>query len=101
MSYVYLDSKYNEFYLDDEAYQQIVAIVKAHKLCMFDYRERHPYTKENPCVGKGMCLEHLLRKQPTLTHMEITWTTSDGAGVYYFTDEAGYVYTSTEDSSEE
>ena len=33
--------------------------------------------------------------------MEITWTTSDGAGVYYFTDEAGYVYTSTEDSSEE
>ncbi len=34
MNYVYLDNKYNEYLVDDEAYQQIEAIVQASKYCM-------------------------------------------------------------------
>src|SRR5438270_13173081 len=100
MNYVYLESKYNEFYLNDEAYAQVVAIVQANKYCMFDYRDRHPYTKENPCVGKNICLEHLLQKQRNLTSLDVVATNADRP-VYYFTDTQGYVYTSIEDSSDE
>jgi len=35
MNYVYLDNKYNEYLVDDEAYQQIEAIVQASKYCMW------------------------------------------------------------------
>src|SRR5207302_551794 len=100
MNYVYLESKYNEFYLNDEAYAQIVAIVQANKYCMYDYRDRHPYTKDNPCVGKNICLEHLLQKQRNLTRLDVVGTNADRP-VYYFTDTQGYVYTSIEDSSDE
>ena len=100
MNYVYLESKYNEFYLNDEAYAQVVAIVQANKYCMYDYRDRHPYTKENPCVGKNICLEHLLQKQRNLTSLNVVGTNADRP-VYYFTDTQGYVYTSIEDSSDE
>ena len=41
MNYVYLDNKYNEYLVDDEAYQQIEAIVQASKYCMYDYQNRH------------------------------------------------------------
>src|SRR2546421_6003925 len=100
MNYVYLESKYNEFYLSDEAYAQVVAIVQANKYCMFDFRNRHPYTKENPCVGKNICVEHLLQKQRNLTRLDVVGTNTDRP-VYYFTDTQGYVYTSIEDSSDE
>ena len=100
MNYVYLESKYNESYLNDEAYAQIVAIVQANKHCMYDYRDRHPYTKDNPCVGKNICVEHLLQKQRTLTRLDVVGTNADRP-VYYFTDTQGYVYTSIEDSSDE
>ena len=53
MNSVYLDSKYNEYVVDDEAYQQIEAIVQANKHCLYDYQNRHRYTAENPCVGKS------------------------------------------------
>src|SRR5437764_9054241 len=100
MNYVYLESKYNEFYLNDEAYAQIVAIVQANKSCMFDYRDRHPFTAENPCVGKNICLEHVLQKQRTLTYLNVVGSNADRP-VYYFVDTQGYVYTSIEDSSDE
>ena len=100
MNYVYLESKYNEFYLNDEAYAQIVAIVQANKYCMYDYRNRHPYTKDNPCVGKNICLEHLLQKQRNLTRLDVVGSNADRS-VYYFVDGQGYVYTSIEDSSDE
>ncbi len=101
MNYVYLESKYNEYYLGDEAYQQVVAIVQANKYCMFDYRDRHPYTESNPCAGKNICLEHLLHKQRNLTQLHIVGVTDSNRSMYYFTDEKGSVYTSNEDSSEE
>jgi len=99
MNYVYLDNKYNEYLVDDEAYQQIEAIVQASKYCMYDYQNRHRYTVDNPCVGKNICLEHLLLKQRNLTRLEIVGVTSNNRSIYYFTDVQGYV--STEDSSEE
>jgi hypothetical protein len=101
MSYVYLDNKYNEYWLDEEAYEQIVQLVKDNKHCMHNYRDRHPYTAENPCVGKNICLKHLLQKQQNLSHLDVTRETSDHHTIYYFTDSKGKIYTSTEDSSEE
>ncbi len=101
MNYVYLDSKYNEFYVDDETYAQIVAIVQANKFCMDDHRNRHPYTTDNPCVGKNICLEHFLAKHQHLTRLEIVGETTGKASIYYFVDQQGYVYTSTEDSSDD
>jgi len=100
MNYVYLESKYNEFYLNDEAYAQVVAIVQANKSCMFDYRDRHPFTAENPCVGKNICLEHVLQKQRALTYLNVVGSNADRP-MYYFVDTQGYVYTSIEDSSDE
>ena len=67
---------------------------------MFDYRDRHPYTKENPCVGKNICLEHVLQKQRTLTYLNVVGSNADRP-MYYFVDTQGYVYTSIEDSSDE
>jgi hypothetical protein len=100
MNYVYLESKYNEFYLNDEAYAQIVAIVRANKCCMYDSRNRHPYKKDNPCVGRNICVEHLLQKQRNLTRLDVVGTNADRS-MYYFVDTQGYVYTSIEDSSDE
>jgi hypothetical protein len=101
MSYLYLDTKYNEFFVNEEVYEQIVALVQANKQCLKDYRNRHAYTADNPCVGKNICLTHLLEKQPNLTRLEATGITSDGRNIYYFVDRQGYVSTSTEDSSDE
>ena len=101
MTYVYLGSKYNEFVVSDEAYAQIVALVKANKLCTYKMSERHPYSAENPCVGKGICLEHLLKRQPNLSRLDIVTVSGDNQLIYYYTDPKGYVYTSVEDSSEE
>src|SRR5438132_12017491 len=100
-NYVYLNSKYNEFYLDDEAYAQVVAIVQANKQCLSTYQERHPYTEGNPCVGKNICLEHLLKKQPNLSFGGQHGFTNDSLRIYTFLDTQGYVYTTTEDSTEE
>src|SRR5947209_2490089 len=100
MNYVYLDSKYDEYLVDDDAYAQIAAIVKAHKQCLYDYRNRHPYSAENPCVGKNICLEHLLEKQKNLTRLDVIGSNA-GRPVYYFVDTKGYVSTSIEDSSDE
>jgi hypothetical protein len=101
VNYVYLDSKYNEFFVADEAYKQIVELVMAHKYCVSDYRHRHPFAKENPCVGKNICLEHLLQKQPHLVFSGQVATDSNAPRMYRFLDTKGMVYTSIEDSSEE
>jgi len=98
---VYLDSKYNEYFVSDEAYEQIVQLVQANKYCVHDYRNRHAYTENNPCVGRNICLEHLLQKQGHLTQIDVVGMTADNKSIYYFTDAKGYVYTSTEDSSDE
>jgi hypothetical protein len=98
---VYLDSKYNEYLIDDEAYQQVEAIVHANKHCMYDYQNRHRYTADNPCVGKNICLEHLLLKQRNLTRLEIVGVTGNNRSIYYFLDVQGFVSMSTEDSSEQ
>ncbi len=101
MKYVYLDGKHNEFIIDDDTYEQIAALTQAGKLCIHEWREPHPYTLENPCVGRNICLQHLLLSQPNLTLLDSPATNTDGQHFYRFTDSKGVVYTSTEDVSNE
>src|SRR5438552_18895293 len=101
MSYVCLDGKYNEYFVDDETFAAIVSLVQQHKCCLFDFHNRHPYTQDNPCVGKNICLEHLLQKQTQLSKLDVQGLTSDNKAIYYFVDKRGMVYTTTEDSSTE
>ncbi len=101
MNYVYLESKYNEFFVADEAYEQIVQLVMAHKYCLHDSRNRHPYTPSNPCVGRNICLEHVLQKQPFLVFSGQVSVDTSQRRVYRFLDTKGMVYTAIEDSSDE
>ena len=99
--HVYLDSKYEEFVIDDETYEDIEALVRAAKLCVHDYHNRHTYSLDNPCVGKGICLNHMLVKRSNLTLLDSPGQDSYGRNMYRFTDAAGFIYTSTEDSTED
>src|SRR6266581_7159025 len=101
MNHVYLNSTYNEFSVDETTYEQIVALVQANKQCTFDYHEIHPYTQENPCVGRSICLTHLLKKHPNLVYSGQSRVEKDNSRTYTFLDTQGYVYTSTEDSTQE
>src|SRR5438874_9664269 len=101
MNYIYLDSKYNEYCVDDETYSTIVSLVQQHKQCLHDYHNRHPFTPDNPCVGKNICLEHLLQKQPSLVFSGKITTDSSNRPIYRFLDRKGIVYTTIEDSSDE
>jgi len=103
--YVYLNSKYDEYAVPDEIYAQICALVQDNKLCTYDYHDVHPYAADNPCVGKNICLRHMCQKHPHLTfvHDSFKWRNGpdDGAMAYIFLDSQGYVYLSTEDSSQQ
>ena len=101
MTYVYLDTKYHEFFIDEETYAQVVALVQAHKQCTYSYKHRHLYTEENPCVGRNICLEHLLEKQKHLAYAGSLALDSDTRRIHRFVDSKGMIYTSTEDYSEE
>ncbi|MBV9688973.1 MAG: hypothetical protein JO202_04595 [Ktedonobacteraceae bacterium] len=99
--YVFLDSTSYEYVVDEETYKQIASLVKAGKRCNSTYRDHHPYTLENPCVGKGICLQHTLLKHPNLSYMNPFGEDTDGNAIYRFVDTKGYVYTSTENISNE
>src|SRR2546422_6241833 len=93
MNSVYLISTYNEYIVDDETYAAIFALVQAHKYCTYTYRNCHPYTQENPCVGRNLCLEHLLEKQKYLVFSGLLRVDNDNRRVYRFLDTRGGVYT--------
>ncbi len=101
MKYVYLNSQHNEFVVDDETYEQLAALVQTGKLCVQEWRNPHPYSLDNPCVGRKLCLHHLLMMQPQLTLVDSPGTNSDGQHCYRFADSHGYIWTSTEDESNE
>jgi hypothetical protein len=101
MNYVMLGSKSNEFYVTDDAYQQIVALIQAQKCCLHDYHNRHPYTEANPCVGKNICLEHVLQKQKSLVYAGLGGADSSNRLIYRFLDAKGMMYTFIEDYSDE
>ena len=101
MNHVYLNSTYNEFYVNETTYEQIVALVQANKHCTFDYHEIHPYTEDNPCVGRSICLTHWLKKHPNLVYAGEFRVEKDNSHTYTFLDKQGYVYTATEDSTQE
>src|SRR5947209_3615011 len=101
MTYVYLDNKYNEFFIDEATYAQVVALVQAHKHCTYSSKQRHLYTDDNPCVGRNLCLEHLLEKQKHLAYAGSLAVDSENRRMHRFVDSKGMIYTSTEDYSEE
>ncbi len=99
MKSVYLENQHDEFVLDDDTYEAIVRLVQENKMCTSVYRERHPYSEDNPCVGKGICLDHLLQKQSSLTYLGSSGIDTYNRRIYRFVDTKGYVYTTVEDSS--
>lgn len=97
--YLYLDTRTNEFVVDAQTYEEIMTLVQTAKLCSHNYQV-HEYTLDNPCVGRNICLQHLLEKQHDLTVVD-SFTYERGQHWYRYTDRRGYIYTSTEDSSHE
>jgi hypothetical protein len=91
MNYVSLDGKHNEYYVDEETYAAIALLIKEHKHCTYDYHNRHPYTPENPCVGKNICLEHLLYKQRSLVFAGQLGIDSSDRLIYRFLDGKGMI----------
>src|SRR4051812_46123542 len=98
MESVYLRYPSNEYSVSDDAYQQIVRLVNAHKLCL---KGRHPYSEDNPCVGRNLCQEHLLQQHSGMTFLGLLRTDYSGRRVYRYINKEGFIYTSTEDSSTE
>lgn len=101
MNYVSFNGRNNEYYVDDETVATIAALIKAHKHCTYDYQNRHPYTPDNPCIGKNICLEHLLQKQKSLVYAGQLGVDSSDRRIYRFLDVKGIISTSIEDYSEE
>jgi hypothetical protein len=101
MSTVSLDGSRNEFYLDDETYAEIVRLVQANKQCTSTYKDRHLYTEDNPCVGRSICLEHLLVKQPHLVYAGSLSVDSYNRRIHRFVNSKGMIHTSIEDSDDE
>ncbi len=98
MKSVYLDYPSNEYYVDDVGFAAIFQLVKAHQLCQ---KEKHPFSEENPCVGRNLCLQHLLQNHRSLTFLDVMRTDLYGRKIYRYLDKAGYIFTSTEDSSDD
>lgn len=84
--------------LDESVYEQIAALVQANKCCTHDYRNRHPYTPENPCVARNICLSHFLEKHPNLRYLDEEEVNKDNKRVFRFVDTQGYLYRSIEDN---
>jgi hypothetical protein len=98
MKSVYLNYSYDEYCVTDEGYQAILQLVKTHQLCQ---KECHAFSEENPCVGKNLCLKHLLQTHHGLTFLDVLRTDLYGRKSYRYLDTAGYIFTSTEDSSDD
>lgn len=97
---------YKEIYLDyhdshpkaitPQAYEQIVAIIKAHLICKYCLRG---YTQENPQVAENVCLGCFKAHRTTsptslifVSEVPSEWAEQYGYKVYKFVDPQGYVY---------
>src|SRR5438105_10865027 len=96
---------YQEIYLDyhghpqaitPQAYEQIVAIIKAHLICVYCC---NGYSQENPQVAENVCLGCFLKARtnsPTdltfVGEVPSEYAERYGYQVYTFMDGQGYVY---------
>ncbi len=97
---VMLDYSSKEFYVTQDGYDAIKAVIQQHQLCG---KCRQPITQEGDhlLVGKNLGLSCLLQQQPQLTFLGPVATNSDGDITYGYTDAENVVYTSQANHSDE
>lgn len=99
MKRVMLDYASKEFSVSEEGYAVIRALITQHQLCD---KCRQPIDQaDHLLVGKNLCLECLLTKQPRLTFVRPETTDDDGDITYSFLDEESMVYTIKTNSGED
>ncbi len=93
---VYLDYHGHPYAITPQAYEQIVAIIKAHLICAYCFRG---YTQENPQVSENVCLgcfkKHRTNSPTKLIFVEEVpseYAERYGYKVYKFVDGQGYAY---------
>src|SRR3989442_14105688 len=57
---IYLESTGHPLAITPQAYEQIVAIAQAHRICTYCF---NGYTQENPCVAENVCLQCFLQRR--------------------------------------
>src|SRR5437899_1767463 len=93
---VYLESTSHPIAITPQAYEQIVAIVQAHRICTCCLKG---YTQENPQVAENVCLR-CFKKHRTNSPTNLIFVgavLSDyavryGYTIYKFVDPQGYLY---------
>ena len=93
---IYLESTSHPLAITPQAYEQIVAIAQAHRLCTFCLKG---FTQENPCVSENVCLGCFLQRrtnQPTnlifVSDVPSEYAARYGYQVFKFVDPQGFVY---------
>ena len=93
---IYLESTGHPLAITPQAYEQIVAIAQAHRLCTYRLQG---FTQENPCVSENVCLGCFLQRrtnQPTnlifVSDVPSAYAARYGYTIYQFVDPQGFVY---------
>src|SRR5438876_588571 len=93
---IYLESTSHPLAITPQAYEQIVAIAQAHRLCTSCLKG---YTQENPCVAENVCLGCFLKRRtnpPTnltfVGEVPSEYAERYGYKIYQFVDPQGFVY---------
>ena len=93
MKFIYLDSKYHEISVSDEAYALIEALVMSNRVCK---RCSQPFTDENPLVAENECLSCFLTQESNklLRFVGKLSDSPSGYSTYQFLDPKGYIHLS-------
>jgi len=93
---IYLESRGHPHAITLEAYEQIIAIIKAHLICVYCLKG---YTKENPQVAENVCLGCFLKRRtnsPTnlrfVNEVPSEYAERHGYKIYKFMNAQGFVY---------
>jgi hypothetical protein len=93
---VYLEYHGHPQAITPQAYEQISAIIKAHRICVYCL---HGYSQENPCVAENVCLACFLKRRTTsptnlifVSEVPSEYAERYGYQVYKFLDAQGFVY---------
>jgi hypothetical protein len=93
---IYLETTSHALAITPQAYEQIVAIAQAHRICTYCFEG---YTQENPQVAENVCLRCFLKRRtntPTnlifVGQVPSEYAQRYGYQVYKFVDPHGYVY---------
>lgn len=93
---IYLEGTSHPIAITPQAYEQIVAIIKANLICAYCLKG---YTQENPQVAENVCKACFLKHRtntPTnlifVSEVPSEWAERYGYTIYKFVDPQGYVY---------